>query len=204
MQSHQIKRKRPTMQSAHEFHKKGCFYTGPEHHLAGEERKAAIEDILNDLGDIVKRQFPRTGILEYAILKAHLIIEHAITQYIRCYSLTAVSSEQLKFTFAQKLDVAYLMGFGTNDPTLLPITERLNKIRNQVAHRFEMDRKQLDEMLRVGSGNYDDFNVVSDRDRIRYLRLICSYVCGVTSGLIMGGYVVAIKKQADADTSPLF
>ncbi|RON88253.1 hypothetical protein BK635_03615 [Pseudomonas chlororaphis] len=128
MQSHQIKRKRPTMQSAHDFHKKGYFYTGPEHHLTSEDRRAAIEDVIDDLGDVVKRQFPRTGILEYAILKAHLIVEHAITQYIRCHSLTAVSSEELKFTFAQKLDIAYLMGFGTNDPILLPITECLNKV----------------------------------------------------------------------------
>ena len=194
MQSHQIKRKRPTMQSAHEFYKEGCFYTGPEHYVAGEDRRAAIENVIDDLKDVVKRQFPRTGILEYAVLKAHLIVEHAITQYIRCHSLTAVSLDEIKFSFAQKLDVAYLMGFGTNNPTLFPIAERLNKVRNQVAHRFEMDRKQLDEMLRVGSGDYDDFTVLSDRDRIRYLRLICSYVCGMTSGLIMGGYVVAIKQ----------
>ncbi|HHG5535953.1 hypothetical protein [Pseudomonas aeruginosa] len=194
MHNRQIKRKRPTMQTAHDFYREGFFSIGPEHHLTSEERRVAIEGVIDDLRGVVKRQFPRTGILEYAVLKAHLIIEHAVTQYIRCNSITVIGLDELKFTFAQKVDIAYLMGFGTHDPTMLPVVERLNKVRNQVAHRFEMDRKQLDEMLRVGSGDYEDFSVLSDRERIRHLRQICYQVCAIVSGLIMGGYVMAIQE----------
>ena len=127
MRAHQIKRKRPTLETAHSFYKEGSFYTGHEHRLSGAEREAQIEAVLEDLRTIVKRQFPRTGILEYAVLKAHLIVEHALSQYIRCFALTSVEMESLRFTFAQTLEVAYLMGFGANSPTLLPTVERLNK-----------------------------------------------------------------------------
>lgn len=198
MRSDQIKRKRPTMQSAHDYYKEGSFYSGPEHRLGGAERKAEIEAVVEDLRNLVKTQFPRTGILEYAVLKAHLIVEHALTQYIRCFAATAVAVEDVRFTFAQKMDIAYLMGFGANQPTLLPIVERLNKVRNQVAHRFDMDRRQLDEMLRISSGDYEDFSVTSDKDRIRKLRYTCYGVCGFTAGLIVGGYVVATEQLGEA------
>lgn len=185
------------MGSAHEYHQVGYFYSGSEHRLSLGEREAEITAAVEDLRSLVKREFPRTGILEYAVLKAHLIVEHALTQYIRCFASTAVTVDDIKFTFSQKLEVAYLMGFGANDPTLMPIVERLNKVRNQVAHRFQMDRQQLDEMLRVSSGAYDDFKMASDRERIRNLRYLSYGVCGKTSGLIIGGYVAASRQPSN-------
>ena len=194
MHSHQVKRKRPTLETAHSFYEEGFSYTGHEHRLSGAERKAEIEAIAEDLRTIVKRQFPRTGILEYAVLKAHLIVEHALGQYIRCFALTSVELASLRFTFAQKLEVAHLMGFGVNSPVLLPTVELLNKIRNQVGHKFEMDRSALDEMLRINSEDYKCFNVTSDRDRIRRLRYLCNFLCGMVSGLIIGTYASVTRE----------
>ena len=78
-----------------------------------------------------------------------MIVEYALTQYIRCFVLVAVQAEDVRFTFSQKLEIAYLLGFGANHPILLPTIERLNKVRNQVAHTFTLDRAALDEMLRI-------------------------------------------------------
>lgn len=163
------------------------------HGLSGEEREAALRKVSDDLLGTVKRHFPRTQNLEYAILKAHLILEFALTQYIRCFVLVAVRAEEIRFTFSQRLEIAYLLGFGANDPILLPTVERLNKLRNQVAHSFTLDRAALDEMLRVNSEDYETFKPKNDRERIRHLRSICAFICGRVAGEAEAAYVMATR-----------
>jgi hypothetical protein len=192
MRSYQVKRERPTFKTAHDFHKSGAFHTDPKlHGLSGEEREAELQKIEESLRKIVSSQFPRTQNLEYAILKAHLIAEYAITQYIRYFAAVAVSEDSIRFTFSQKLEIAYLLGFGANNPILLPTIERLNKIRNQVAHTFHLDRAALDEMLRINSNDYDEFKLKSDRERIRHIRAICNFICGRVAGEALGAHVMA-------------
>jgi hypothetical protein len=193
MRRHQVKRERPSLKTAHEFFSTGSFSVDPNrHYLSGEKRESEINHISEELLQLSKRQFPRTHILEYAILKSHLIVEHALVQYIRSFSAVAVDAKQVRFTFSQKLEIAYLLGFGANDPILLPTVEALNKVRNQVAHSFSLDRNAVDEMLRINSDDYDEFKPQNDRERIRGLRLICSYICGRTAGEIEGAYAMAM------------
>jgi hypothetical protein len=191
MRSYQIKRERSTLKTAHEFFKSGGFLTDPKRHtLSGEEREAELQKVTDDLLEIVKRHFPRTQNLEYAILKSHLIIEHALVQYIRCFALTAVSVKEIRFTFSQKLEIAYLLGFGANDPILLPTVEGINKVRNQVAHTFILDRVALDEVLRINHDDYESFKPQNDRERIQVLRWICNVISGRVAGEIVGTYVM--------------
>jgi hypothetical protein len=202
MRSHQIRRERPTFKTAHQFFTEGGFTTDPKaHYLSGEERKKEIEKVGESLQELVTKAFPRTQNLEYAILKAHLIVEYALVQYIRCFAITAVSISNIRCSFSQKLEVAYLLGFGANNPTLLPTVERLNKVRNQVAHTFNLDRVALDGMLRINHEDYSEFKPKDDRERIRCLRLICIYICAWTAGSIDAAYVMTTldaKRTADA------
>jgi hypothetical protein len=131
MRGAQYRRKRPTMQTAHDFFRFGEFLTDPKlHYLSGEEREAEIDNARDELLAICQSQFPRTQNLEFAILKAHLIVEHAIVQFIRCFASVSIAPDQVRFTFRQKLEMAYLLGFGANDPIVLPTVERLNAVRN--------------------------------------------------------------------------
>lgn len=190
MRRHQIRRSRPTFQTAQTFHREGSFSVRSEHYLTGQEREIELAKMEEELFAIVKQQFPRTQILEYAILKAHLIIEHALSQYIRCFALTVVSAGALRFTFSQKIEIAYLMGFGANDPVLLPTIEQPNKVRNQVAHTFTLGRAAFDEVLRINAEDYEGFRPKNDRERIGMLRRLCSFICGRISGEIRGTYAV--------------
>jgi len=203
MRSYQLKRERPTFRTAHDFHKDGSFLVDPKvHGLSGKEREAELQKVNDDLLGPVKRHFPRTQNLEYAILKAHLIVEYALTQYIRCFVLVAVQAEDIRFTFSQRLEIAYLLGFGANDPILLPTIERLNKIRNQVAHSFTLDRAALDEMLRINSEDYETFKPKNDRERIRHLRWICTFLCARIAGEAEAAYVMATRADRQQAKSP--
>lgn len=188
MKYRQVKRTRASMQTAHQFHKEGGFLIDPSVHWTSvEEREAEIEAIAEDLSQLYKK-FPRTQNVEYALLKAHLIIEHVLLQYIRAYASTYVEVKEVKASFKQKLETAYLLGFGANDPLILPTVEGLNKLRNQIAHTFELDRAKLDEILRINSEDYDCFAINSDRQRVTGLRQICRYMCGFVAGRMAGEY----------------
>lgn len=178
MQKPKYKGRRPTMLTAHQYHREGSWYTGPEHFMTPEERQAEREAIIEDLACLVQRQFPRTGNIEYAILKGHLIVEHALVQFLRVYSAVHTEPQDIRLSFAQKLEVAVLLGFGMRDPVLLPTVEALNRVRNQVAHSFGLDKAVLDEMLRVNHEDYRNWVAKNDRERIRGLKLICAYICG--------------------------
>jgi hypothetical protein len=130
MKKYQIKKERPTLKTAHDFYKEGHFTFDPKKHLlSGNERKQEIERVIESLRDIFKTQFPRTNILEYAILKSHLILEYVLVQYIRCFATVAVDEKEIRFSFLQKLEIAYLLGFGSHSPILLPTIECLNRVR---------------------------------------------------------------------------
>ena len=192
----QTKRERPTLKTAHDYYKEGSFGVDPKlHTLSGAAREAKLKRVEDGLVTIVRTQFPRTQNLEFAILKSHLIVEYALSQYIRCFASTFVDAKDLRFTFSQKLEIAYLMGFGANDPILVPTVETLNKIRNQVAHTFALDRSAVDEMLRINHDEYDVFKPKNDRKRVQFLRQICTYICGRIAGEILGAYVVATHPE---------
>jgi hypothetical protein len=178
------KLKRPTLKTAHEFHRDGIYPPGHEgiYQTEEEHRQEAVE-IEKELELIVRFQFPRTHNLEYAILKAHLIVEHGIEQYVRAFSPNTVDAKALRFSSSQKLDIAYLMGFG-GGPTLIPTIELLNRVRNQVAHKFSIDRSLVDELLRINAEDYDTYLPKNDRERIRGLKMMCHFVLGYISGHI--------------------
>lgn len=190
----QIKKKRSTLQDAHVFQVQGSYSFGsPSDYVSDEERRAELSRVHDELITLLKKQFPRTSNLEYAILKSHLIIEYLLTEYIRFHASVFVEKEQIRFSFSQKLEVACLMGFGAGDPSLIPTIHLLNKVRNQVAHTFAVDRKLVDEMVRLHSEDYKDFKMANDRERISGLRQVCAFICGMTIGFMQGSFVAAGK-----------
>jgi hypothetical protein len=91
-----------------------------------------------------------------------------------------------------------LLGFGANDPVLLPTVEGLNKVRNQVAHTFTLDRAVVDEVLRINHPDYETFRPKNDRERISVLRSICGYLCGRISGEMLGTYYATVHFEEKA------
>ena len=178
------KKKRTTLNEAQMFIKKG-HGSGmkSEDYISNTQRNEIVSKVGAELLEVVKRRFPRTANLEYAILKGHLIIEYALTQYIRCSSYVLVEIDNINFSFSKKLEISILMGFGNGDPTLIPSIELFNKLRNQVAHKFEINKNLVDEIIRL---NCDEEWLIdlNDRTRIRCLKAFCASICGRILGAI--------------------
>jgi hypothetical protein len=187
-------RKRTTLNEAQEYIKKGIGGgANTSDYLSDDQRNKIVTKVTEELSVLVPRHFPRTTKLDYAILKGHLIIEHALTQFIRCISPVLVEIESIKFSFSQKLEIAILFGFGNGCPTLVPTIELFNKIRNHVVHKFEFNKAFVDEIIRL---NCDEecLNQLNDRKRISCLRVICAGICGRVTGSI-GARVELTNKE---------
>lgn len=163
-------------------------------YLTDAERFRIAQEVNEQLSEVTRNQFPRTGNLEYAVLKAHLIVEFALTQLIRCSSYALVEPEAVRFTFAQKLEIAVLFGFGNGCPTTVPSIELLNRLRNQIAHRFAFDRALLTELIRLNSEDFDPTKL-TDRQLITCLRQFCSFTCGLIAGHIRVAIELSRKAQ---------
>lgn len=176
------RRKRATLSDARTFISAGIGGgMSQDDYLSDEERERIAEGVADQLFEVTKLYFPRTAVLEYAVLKAHLIVEFALTQFIRCASHVLVDPDDLRFTFTQKLDIAALLGFGVGSPTLIPSVELINRIRNQAAHRFGIDRTLVDDLIRINSENID-ITSLNDKQRISWLRQLCYFICGEIAG----------------------
>jgi hypothetical protein len=179
------RKRRATLADAHQHVREHFGYgVSANDYLQDEERMQIAIDASEALQNVTRVQFPRTGNLEYAILKTHLIVEFALTRLIRCSSCVLVEPEAIRFTFSQKLEIAVLLGFAHWCPTTVPSVEILNRIRNQVAHRFSFDRALVLELVRLANRNEQPAKL-TDRQLISCLRAFSAFICGSVAGHIL-------------------
>jgi hypothetical protein len=179
-----IRKKRPTLKDAHDFIKQGHHTVNAWDYVSSEERIREAEKIEAELRLIASSGIPRTRNLEYMILKCHLIAEFVLTRYIIFYSEPVISADAIRFSYSQKLDIAYFMGFGVTDPLLIPSLELLNKARNQVVHTFRLDQSIINEFIRINSEDPDKFVTPSLTIQLQSLRNFTRYLCYFTAGII--------------------
>ena len=191
------RRKRTSLQDAHLFIKNRIGGgTKDSDYISDDDREKIVNEVTNDLINVVERNFPKTMNLEYAILKTHLIVEYALTQFIRCSSYVLVKPESIRFSYAQKLEISVLFGLGLGYPPLIPTLEIINKLRNQVAHKFKYDINLIDELIKI---NFDKIvNPLSNKKRISYLKLIC----GIVIGSVIGRVEAAVELTKKAEHKP--
>jgi len=182
-----IRKPRPTLKDAHEFRMRGTYSVCGSDYITDKERIDEAERVKKQLLHLTTKAVPRTRNLEYLVLKCHTITEFALTEYIRCLAHPVVTTNEIRFTYAQKLQIAYLLGLGVGDPVLLPSLELLNRARNQVAHTLKLDTQIIHELLQINADETIPKSVPLTKQLrgIRSITLcICAQLCGQLSGQI--------------------
>lgn len=187
-----LKKTKPSLEIAHKI------ASGKQHarisineYFTDSERIHEVRDVVESIKKVATKNFPRTQNLEYAILKTHLIIEFAITEFIRCSMSIVSKTNRIDLKFSQKITFLFQLGF--NDEVLLPCIELLNKARNQVAHNFTINKDYIDEIIRLLSENYNNFNLKNDIERIKGLKYFCFYVSGMIAGQLEAKIITSSK-----------
>jgi hypothetical protein len=177
-----LRRKKVTLKYAHDWRQRGIGGGVNETDFIQKvEADKIINNVIKEIEEITLKQFPRTANLELAIIKGHLIVEYAITQFIRCMSNVLFDFEDIEFTFFQKTKIAEMMGLAYGDPVLFPTIGLFNQLRNQAAHKFIIQRELIDQMIALNAIDYK-VSVKTDRGRIKYLRGISANICGRIAG----------------------
>lgn len=82
------------------------------------------------------------------VLRAHLAVEHFMTDYIGAKNPGLGPLEDVRLTFSQKVGL-----LPTGDPAIGPLKtglKRLNSIRNRIAHNLKVDVVEDDRMTFLG------------------------------------------------------
>lgn len=94
---------------------------------------ASMEERRNHFNALWARDRDKIG----RVVHAHIVVEHFMTLYISSKNPNISNIDNARLTFNQKLLLV-----GTNDPSvsyLLPGIQRLNEIRNRLAHRLDAE-----------------------------------------------------------------
>src|ERR1035437_3619166 len=124
--------------------------------------------VTNQLWNRIKRLLPRSHDPTLVLLKGHLLVEEQLFACIGAHCRDATKLEDARLTFAQKLRLAQaLCGLQSVAPSL----EKLNALRNRMAHRVEIPDfdSRLDDYLKAWAE--DEFvQPKTSRERTRNLR----------------------------------
>lgn len=125
---------------------------------------------------LIKLNIIKVNNLDLIILKGHLLIEFLINKFLQSHSddeTLDISKEN--FQFHQKLKICKMFGILYSDEDY--ISEQINlvnKLRNNVAHRLEIDYNTINQIKSYYS---DSENIVSEKELIKFLKYVIQNIC---------------------------
>ena len=199
---HRSRRKRPNIQEAEQWLNCGIGAgMRAEDYVSIAERKKRLVQLADELKEKLKKHLPRSRNLELVILKCHLLVEFMFNQYIELMAPTEGVIESERFTFKQKEALVHMLGF-PSAPVFFPSIDLLNSIRNLVAHTLVIDRKKIDQLIRLNSEDPDDAKRLTDNQRATALKQITKFLCGFMLGVVDGMHAMEwIDDQEKAEQS---
>ena len=184
---------RPKLSDAFEFIKKGHYTVSHDHFVSAKERIREVEELEVHIKTLLKQEIPKSRNLDLVILKCHLLVEYMMNQFITLSAKNKFNISKERFSFYQKLTLVHAFGFQL-DPIILPSIEMLNRLRNQVAHTLSIDRDLIDTLLKINSEDPDSFAVIDDNERVRGIKSITRFICGIIMGAISGHHIDAYEE----------
>jgi hypothetical protein len=101
------------------------------------------------------------------ILRAHLFVEHFLTEYLRAKNPNLGSLDGARLSFAQKLSLVDVDCSEIGD--LLPGIRHLNRVRNRIAHSLHADISPDDANVLLTSGLFRAMREASAKGTSRVL-----------------------------------
>lgn len=191
------RRKRPTLEDTYNFIKKGASSSNNKNNsISLDERKKRIEKLSHELKLKIKTHIPRSKNLELVILKCHLLVEYVFEEFIDLMAPIEgiIKNNDTRFSFKQKEVLVHMLDF-PDDPVFFPSADLLNQIRNKIAHSLEINRNKIDELIKINSEDPEHVKIIDDTARIKAIKNITSYMCGLVLGVIEGAHSVSYSQK---------
>jgi uncharacterized protein YutE (UPF0331/DUF86 family) len=147
----------------------------------------------------IKRHLPRSQDLTLLVLKGHLLVEEQLERILESHCSHASELADARLTFRQKLQlVRALTGTGLLDAREGRFIEKLNSVRNKMAHRLDgFDGEGEIAGLLEFFADHDTPNPrdLPLRQKLSWLRSTIAIVCGILEGFCRG--YLAAKAQGE-------
>lgn len=131
----------------------------------------------------------KQNIEENIILKAHVISEFTLNCYIEAISKSGnLNMFKQNITYSKKIFLAE--EFGDLPSEIIEILKKLNKIRNDYAHRLIFDSENLEKLYNqiIRLHNKNNQNIILNKeDVVEYFENL-SYLLSYVNGYIFGVY----------------
>ncbi len=131
------------------------------------------EEIMSRLAQLHSDNFKKLTDIEGIIIRGHILIEHELNVAIAKTILDENEYRVDKFTFSQKLTIAYMLGIGTYFKEEL---QAINSLRNEIAHSLKYRESLVD--LIISRLKMKDANSLGSGDRVALLAKSISFICG--------------------------
>ncbi|MCA9252655.1 MAG: hypothetical protein R3E58_15285 [Phycisphaerae bacterium] len=126
--------------------------------------------------------------LDILVIKCHLVVEFVLNQFIDLAAPREGLLEIERFSFKQKAAIVFMLEFSA-DPVFWSNIDLLNSVRNKFAHRLEVDRDEIDRMIRLNFRDFEDSEWVAnltEARRISALKSITGAMCWYLLGFVEG------------------
>jgi hypothetical protein len=195
------KRPRPTVQDAEKFLRDGYFLSGPDH-VSWQDREKELHEFRMATETLLKERLSKSRNLVLVILTSHIIAEFLLNKFIEFAAPTQTDMARERFTFTQKVTLFHMLGFARH-PVFIPTLDVLNRLRNQVAHSLNLDRSQVDWLIRAHDLTPEGRSELTDRDRVRSIKAITRYMCGMVFGVIYAQNLLEFENRHRSARMPV-
>ena len=123
------------------------------------------------------KSFTKFSDIEGVIIRGHILIEQALNRSIELTVLNKSEYNADRFSFAQKIQIANMLGISEFFKTEL---NSLNKLRNQIAHSLKYEEKYIDVIIK-GIYKKDSKLFGNKKDKYKSLIIAISFIAGAIS-----------------------
>lgn len=112
--------------------------------MGNEIDKKKIDCDTENLASEFEKNFTNFSDIEGTIIRGHILIEQMLNHSIELTVPNKSEYKAEKFSFAQKVEIANMLGVSIEFKIEL---NALNKLRNQIAHSLKYDDKYIDVII---------------------------------------------------------
>ncbi|MCR9248573.1 MAG: hypothetical protein NXI31_26400 [bacterium] len=150
----------------------------------------------------IKAQLPRSRDPVLVVLKGHLLVEEQLDRLIAASCRRPEDLDQARLTFSQKLSLASALIGSFSQKRFV---ERLNRMRNKLAHRldgYSLEQELNDVLRSYDSEEFAEYGVakLSTLRRLGYLKRMVALTCGILAGI--AGGMRAARAHSGAPVPP--
>ena len=138
------------------------------------------KQITKELALKVYREFEKYDKSIMVVIKGHLLVEESLNVIIDNFVHHPSKLAKSRLSFFQKIHLARSMSVSDQDNSVWKLIEKLNSLRNDVAHKLNSENRQdkIDELIRLYEDEIEESDEIETSNQEQTLKFAVSFCLG--------------------------